>query len=131
MPGLKIHPFGAEHVDGAAALLEERHRRHREVEPLLGDGYDFSAEIEALRRGASASGVVGTRGGRVVGYLLGNGKDESRWGANVWVEAAGHAVEEAEEIRDLYATAAEQWFEEGRTRQYVLAPASDADLLDA
>ena len=26
-----------------------------------------------------------------------------RWGANVWVETAGHAVEAAEDLRDLYA----------------------------
>ena len=130
MPGLEIHPFGEDHLDGAAALLAERHRRHREHEPLLGDGYDFSAEIESLRGEPGASGVVGTRGGRVVGYLVGHAKDESRWGANVWVEAAGHAVAEAEDVRDLYAAAAARWFEEGRTRQYVLAPASDADLIE-
>jgi GNAT superfamily N-acetyltransferase len=131
MRGLEIHPFSEEHLGDAAALLEARHRRHREAEPLLGDAYDFRAEIEALFSGDGASGVVGTRDGRMVGYLLGTRKDDSRWGANVWVEAAGHAVEEADEIRDLYAGAAARWFDEGRTRQYVLAPASDRALLDA
>ena len=128
MPELQIQPFAAEHLEGAAELLEQRHRRHREAEPLLGDGYDFRAEIEALE---DPSGVAGVRDGRVVGFLLGIRKDDARWGPNVWVEAAGQAVEEAEEIRDLYATAAARWFEEGRTRHYVLAPASDAALLDA
>lgn len=128
MPGLEIHPFAAEHLGGAAELLEQRHRRHREAEPLLGDGYDFRAEIEALE---DPSGVAGLRDGRVVGFLLGIRKDDARWGPNIWVEAAGQAVEEAEEIRDLYAAAAPRWFEEGRTRHYVLAPASDAALLDA
>jgi GNAT superfamily N-acetyltransferase len=131
MPGLEIHPFAEEHLDEAATLLAERHRRHRETEPLLGDAYDFRAEIDALVRADGASGVVGTRDGRVVGYLLGTAKEERRWGANVWVEPAGQAVEEAEEIRDLYAAAAERWFDEGRARQYVLAPAADHALLDA
>jgi GNAT superfamily N-acetyltransferase len=131
MPGLEIHTFAEEHLDDAAAVLEERHRRHREAEPLLGDSFDFRAEIEALLSADGASGVVGTRDGRVVGYLLGTRKDDSRWGPNVWVEASGHAVEEAEEIRDLYAGAATRWFDEGRTRHYVLAPASDRPLLDA
>jgi GNAT superfamily N-acetyltransferase len=128
MPGLEIQPFSEEHLDDAAALLEQRQRRHREAEPLLDDGYDYRAEIESLE---GASGVVGRRAGRVVGFLLGVHKEESRWGPNVWVEAPGHAVEEAEDIRDLYAAAAARWFEEGRTRHYVLAPASDSDLLDA
>lgn len=128
MPGLEIHPFAAEHLEGAAELLEQRHRRHRGAEPLLGETYDFRAEIEALE---DPSGVAGLRDGRVVGFLLGIRKDDARWGPNIWVEPAGQAVEEAEEIRDLYAAAAPGWFEEGRTRHYVLAPASDAALLDA
>lgn len=128
MSRLEIHPFSEEHLDGAAALLEGRHRRHREAEPLLGDSYDYRAEIEALD---GASGVVGARDGRVVGFLLGIRKDDSRWGPNIWVEAAGHAVEEPEDIRDLYAAAASRWFDEGRTRHYVLAPACDSALLDA
>jgi ribosomal protein S18 acetylase RimI-like enzyme len=131
MPGLKIHPLTAEHLDDAAALLEERHRRHRQAEPLLGEAYDFRAEIEALLGGDGASGVVGTRAGRVVGYLLGSAKDESRWGPNVWVEPSGHAVREPEDIRDLYAGAAARWFEEGGARQYVMVPASDTGLVDA
>jgi hypothetical protein len=37
----------------------------------------------------------------------------------------------AETVRDLYATAAARWVEEGRSRHSVLVPASDAELLDA
>ena len=66
MPGLEIHSFTEEHLDGAAALLAERHRRHRQVEPLLGDGYDYRAEIGALEE---ATGAVALRDGRVVGRL--------------------------------------------------------------
>jgi ribosomal protein S18 acetylase RimI-like enzyme len=131
MPELEIHPFAEEHLDDAAALLAERHRRHQEAEPLLGADYDFRAEVEALWTGDHPSGAVATRGGRVVGYLLGIRKDDNRWGANVWVDPAGHAVEDAEDVRDLYAAASTRWFDEGRTRQYVMAPASDAPLLDA
>jgi GNAT superfamily N-acetyltransferase len=131
MSGLEIHPFAEEHLDGAASLLEKRHRRHRGAEPLLGESFDFRAEVEALRRDEAVFGAVATRDGRVVGYLLGITKDEARWGANVWVDPAGQAVEQAEDVRDLYEAAAARWFDEGRTRQYVMAPASDADLLDA
>jgi GNAT superfamily N-acetyltransferase len=127
MPGLEIHPFSEEHLDGAAALLAERHRRHREAEPLLGDDYDYRAEVDAL----GSDGVVAIRAGRVAGYLLGTRKDDARWGPNVWVEAAGHSVEEPEDVRDLYEAAAQNWVEDGRTRQYVLVPASETDLIDA
>jgi GNAT superfamily N-acetyltransferase len=131
MSGLEIHPFADEHLGDAAGLLEKRHRRHREAEPLLGESFDFRAEVEALWRGEAASGAVATRDARVVGYLLGLRKDDARWGPNVWVEPAGHAVEQAEEIRDLYAAAAARWVDEGRMRQYVMAPAADAAAVDA
>jgi ribosomal protein S18 acetylase RimI-like enzyme len=131
MSGLEIHPFSEEHVGPAGDLLAERHRRHREAEPLLGADYDFTAEVEALWNGDHASGAVGTSDGRVVGYLLGIRKDDNRWGANIWVDPAGHAVEEPEDIRDLYAVASTRWFEEGRTRHYVMAPTSDDPLLEA
>jgi len=131
MPGLEIQPFSDEHVDEAATLLADRHRRHRKAEPLLGEPADFRAELETLWNGEAASGVVGIRGGRPVGYVLGIQKSDEIWGDNVWVDPAGHAVEEAEDVRDLYAAAAARWVDEGRTRHYVVAPASDNALLDA
>jgi ribosomal protein S18 acetylase RimI-like enzyme len=130
MPGLEIRPFVEEHLDAAAGLLAARHRHHREAEPLLAAGLDFRAEIETLLAADHVSGEVGLRDGRAVAYLLGIRKDP-RWGPNVWVEPAGHAAEDAEDVRDLYAAAAARWVDEGRTRHYVVAPASDAPLLDA
>jgi ribosomal protein S18 acetylase RimI-like enzyme len=129
MPELEIQPFAAEHLDAAAGLLAERHRRHREAEPLLAAEPDFGGEIEALA--ADGWGVVGLRDGSVVAYLVGIRKPDETWGPNVWVESAGHAAEQAEDLRDLYAEAAARWVDEGRTRHFVQAPASDAPLLDA
>jgi GNAT superfamily N-acetyltransferase len=126
--GLEIHAFADEHLDAAASLLAERHRRHRDAEPLLDDGYDYRAEIQAFE---GASGVVGLRNGRIVGYLLGVRYDDARWGPNVWVDPAGYSVEEPEDIRDLYRAAATRWFDEGRTRHYAITPASDHAALDA
>jgi len=131
MPGLEIQPFSEEHLDAAGDLLAERHRRHREAEPLLTEPADYRAEVEALWGGEQASGAVAQRDGRVVGYLLGIRKDDRVWGQNVWVDPAGHAVDEAEDLRDLYATAAARWVDEGRTRHYAVAPASDTPLLQA
>ena len=131
MPGLEIHAFADEHVDDAARLLEARHRRHLEAEPLLSADKDFRAEIEALFGTDGVSGVAATRNGRVVGYLLGIRKADAVWGPNVWVEPAGHAAEDPEVVRDLYAAAAARWVNEGRTRHYAVVPASDAGLIES
>lgn len=126
-----VEPFAEEHLDAAAALLAERHAQHRRAEPLLPAAVDFRAEVEALWRREGASGAVAIVGDRVVGYLIGAPREDPVWGPNVWVELAGHAIEEAEVARDLYALAATRWVEEGRTRQYVIVPSADAALVDA
>ena len=131
MPELEIQPFSEEHLDAAAALLEQRHARHVAAEPLLAKEADFRAEIAALLAAEGTSGVAAIRRGEVVGYLLGTPKDEKTWGPNIWVDSAGHAAEEPELVRDLYGAAAARWHEEGRTRQYALVPASDGELVDA
>jgi GNAT superfamily N-acetyltransferase len=131
MPGLELQPFSEEHLDEAARLLRERHRRHREAEPLLTEPADYVAEVASVLAGDKVSGVVGIRDGRIVGYVLGIEKSDAIWGPNVWVDPSAHAAEEAEDIRDLYAAAASQWVDDGRPRHYVVVPASDRALLDA
>ena len=79
---------------------------------------------------AGASGAVATRAGSTVGFVLGSRRDET-WGANVWVEPAGHAVDEPETVRDLYALAATRWMEEGRNAHYAVVPTNDPALVDA
>jgi ribosomal protein S18 acetylase RimI-like enzyme len=131
MARLEILPFAEEHVNAAAGLLAARHRRHREAEPLLSARYEDPAREEVERLWAEGSGTVAIRKGCVVGYLLGTRRPHPAWGPNAWIEASGHAVEEPEDVRDLYASAAQRWVDEGRTRHYVLVPAHDAALLDA
>src|SRR5438093_10931023 len=101
MRGVEIQRFSDQHLDDAARLLAERHARHRTVEPLLREQADFRAEVATLWARDESSGAVALWDHRVVGYLLGAPRDDS-WGPNIWVEAAGHAVEEAEDARDLY-----------------------------
>ena len=134
MSKLEIHAFTEEFLDDAARLLADRHRRHRAAEPLLPAAYrETGAAREAIVEVLGfddADGVAATRDGHVVGYLLGIRKDES-WGPNVWVEPAGHAVEQAEDVRDLYAAAAAGWVDAGRKAHYAVVPATDGELLDA
>jgi ribosomal protein S18 acetylase RimI-like enzyme len=128
--GLELRPFAEEHLPAAAELLAARHGRHRSAEPLL-PAAAARDEVEAAWRLEGAAGAVALEDGRVVGYLLGAPKDDGVWGPNEWVEIAGHAVEDAEMVRDLYAAVAGRWVEDGRTRHYVVVPAADGALLDA
>jgi ribosomal protein S18 acetylase RimI-like enzyme len=128
-------PFGEEHLDGAAELLAARHQQHRKAEPLLSARFEDPAPARELVAAAydaeEASGSVAVDGSRVVGYLLGAPKGGEVWGPNVWVESAGHAVEDPEVSRGLYALAAARWVEEGRIAQYVLLPSHDEQLVRA
>ena len=129
---LEIRPFAPEFVGAAGELLATRQLAHRAAEPLLPKRYEDAAaaqaEVEALLAGDGVSGTVGLRDGRVVGYLLAAPRPNPIWGEHVWVELAGHAVEEPEDLRDLYAAAAVRWVEEGNVRHYALAPAHDEGL---
>ena len=118
MPRLEIRPFSAEFVRDAGDVLAARHRAHRAAEPLLPERFEdpatAAAEVETLLGSDDASGTVALYGSRVVGYLLGVRRSDEIWGPNVWIEVAGHAVEEPEDARDLYGAAAGRWVEEGR-----------------
>lgn len=131
MRELTIQPFSEEHLDGAAALLEERHEQQRKAEPALPANVDYRAEIAELWSAKERSGTVAIQGGEVTGYLLGAHREDEIWGANMWVEHAGHAVREAELVRDLYSAAAADWCDRGFTRHYAMVPASDPALVDA
>jgi ribosomal protein S18 acetylase RimI-like enzyme len=131
MPELTIQPFSDEHLDGAATLLAERHARHRESEQGLPASVDFRGEIEALWAAEERSGAVAIRHGELVGYLIGVHRQDLTWGSNIWVENAGHAVRDAETVRDLYAFLAAGWVERGFGHHYAIVPASDQALVDA
>jgi len=122
---MKIVPFADEHVDAAAELLAERHERHRAAEPLLPAEIDYRAEIAALladgATGAFADGA----------YVLAKPGPTQHWGPNIWVDPAGHAALDSEQLRDVWAAAATAWFEHGVTEHYALVPATDSSLIDA
>jgi GNAT superfamily N-acetyltransferase len=132
---IEIRPIDASDLDGAAALLADRHRRHRLAEPGLDPAFESShaagQEIATALAVDGASGWVATRAGAIEGYLVGHPKADATWGPNIWVESAGHAAAEPEVVRELYAVAAAAWVGAGRTNHHVLVPASDAALVDA
>jgi GNAT superfamily N-acetyltransferase len=121
-----IREFMDADVDAAAALLEQRHARHRDREPLLPDAVDPRREVAELWTRESVSGAFAAGG-----YVLGWSKPDDRWGPNVWVEAAGYAANDAELIRDLYAFAATSWLDQRLKAHYVVAPTGDQAQIDA
>jgi GNAT superfamily N-acetyltransferase len=137
MTRIETRPFDEGFLADAGRLLAERHRRHRLASPLLSPRYEdpavAEAEVAAAAKADDASGAVATRGGEVVGYLLGAPKPSATWGPNVWVEASGTATVpgDPEVSRQLYGAAATRWVDEGRTAHYVLLPAHDEDLRSA
>jgi ribosomal protein S18 acetylase RimI-like enzyme len=124
MSRLELVPFADEHLEDASRLLAARHAIHRRNEALLPERYEDPAaaleELEAAWRTEGASGSAALRDGRLVGYLIAAPRDPEVWGRNVWIELAGHAVEEAEDARDLYGHAAGRWVDEGNTRHYAV-----------
>ena len=127
MARVELHPFSDEHLDGAALLLAERHARHRTAEPLLPEITDFRQHIEREWRTDGASGAVALEHDKAVGYLIGQ-RREDPVGPHVWSHLAGHAVRDAELVRDLYGVAAARWVNEGLTRHFVFVPALE-DLI--
>jgi GNAT superfamily N-acetyltransferase len=132
MPEIEVVPLGGEHLDAAAALLADRHARHRATEPLLPEVDEFRPHIERELEQDGASGVVALRGDDVVAYLVGRLEDdpviEERRG---FVDFAGCAAREPEAVRDLYAALAVRWVAAGCPRHVATIPASDEPLIDA
>lgn len=130
-----VRPFADGDLDAAAALLADRHRRHRAAEPALAPAFEDTAvtrtAIEAALNAEAASGFVAVVDEQIAGYVIGMQKDRAVWGENVWIESAGHAATDPALVRELYAVAAAKWVDEGRTNHHVLVPATDAGLVDA
>jgi GNAT superfamily N-acetyltransferase len=133
MPGIEIEPLEDDHLDAAAALLANRHARHREAEPLLPDVSDFRAQVERDLDHELASGVVALSGDELVAYVVGRVEDDQLLGdRRAIVDFAGSAAAtgQGEAIRDLYSALAARWVAAGATRHLALIPAGDEALID-
>ena len=121
MPDVEIRPFSDEHLDAAAQLLADRHRRHLAAEPLLARGVDYRMQVEAEQ--AQGDGAVALVHGEVSAYLVARVTD-----VDAVVGFAGCAARDPELVRDLYASLSPGW---GRDRHRAYVPASDAAFVDA
>ena len=122
MSPVRIEPFTDNHLGGAAEVLAARHERHRAAVPLLAPG-DARAALDALWRKRGISGAVALADGRVAGFVMAEVVSHPLFGRCAWVAHAGHAADDGELLRDIYAAAAETWVEAGADRHYILVPA--------
>jgi GNAT superfamily N-acetyltransferase len=122
----EVVPFADEHLDAAASLLAARHARHREAEPLLPELADPRAAVEREWRKEGASGVLADDAYVIASpFAVAN----LHW---MQVGIAGQAIEgDRERMRDLYASAAQRWVDDGHAHHSVYAPSFDAELVDA
>lgn len=123
------------HLSAAAELLAQRQRRLRVSRPELPERFEDAGAclplLQALAEEDGAYGIIGFDGERAVGFLMGHGRSEEIWGRACWSPIEGQALADgvdAELVRDLYAPWSEHFVRQGRFRQYVLAPADDAEL---
>jgi GNAT superfamily N-acetyltransferase len=133
MSGIEIQPFEDEHLDRAAALLSDRHARHRAAEPLLPEVSDFRAQLERDLDHELASGVVAQRGNELLAYVVGRVEEDPMLGdRRALVDFAGCTAKagHGESIRDLYSALAARWIAAGASRHLALIPASDEPLID-
>ena len=133
MPGIEIEPLEDEHLAAAAALLADRHARHRMAEALLPEASNFRAQLERDLDHELASGVVALSGDELVAYVIGRVEEDPMLGdRRAIVDFAGCAAAEGrgEAIRDLYAALAARWVVAGATRHLALIPSSDEALMD-
>jgi GNAT superfamily N-acetyltransferase len=133
MSGLEVLPLEDDQLDAAAALLADRHQRHRQAEALLPKVDDFKAQLQRELEPDGAVGVVAMRGDEIVAYVVGRLERDPQLGdVRAIVDLAGCAAAagEAEAVRDLYAALAARWIAAGATRHLALIPASDEALTD-
>lgn len=118
-----VRAFDEADVEGAAALLVERHERHRAAQPRLAPLEDGREEVTQAWKAEGAAGAVALVDGRVAAYLIGSVRENEWWHRHVWVGLAGHAAREPEVIRNLYRFLAERWVEDGAELHVALVPA--------
>ncbi|MFN8484020.1 MAG: GNAT family N-acetyltransferase [Anaerolineae bacterium] len=135
---LEIVPFEEAMLPDAGRLLALRHRRDRAALPLLPDRFEDATVAETAVRAVldrpMAQGFAAVRGGRLVGYILGDMVIAEIWGRSGWVRLPGFATapeEDVDIVRDLYAALGERWVDFGCFSHYAVVPTADPALRHA
>jgi len=129
-PVFEIAPLRPDHLRDAAGLFASAYRAARRRQPLLPAGHEDPAQVllklERLARGRP--GVAAVRGGRLVGYLLGQVLPAFRGRRSAYVPEWAHAARgpgRLDVYRAMYARLSEHWVAEGCLSHLITVLAND------
>lgn len=130
--------FRNEDVTQASKLLASRHKKEREVYPILKREFEDRSYTEKLLNEMMKTGyIIGVcayEGNEMLGYILSNIKIDSVFGRYAWVSYEGLAISESETpelYRKLYAEIAKLWVSNGVLSHYVVVPAGYKEVIDS
>ncbi len=144
---LSVDTFNRDrHLDTAAQLYADRHKRDREREPLFPASFDdpapCRAQIERAFEQPGWRGVIAKDGSDVVGFAIMTPQNippthmlssffPPRGATIPYTALAAKAGYEHDAYRAMYGTLAEQFVADGYFDHAVAIPASDAESLEA
>jgi GNAT superfamily N-acetyltransferase len=134
---LKITPLEEEHLEEASALVCNRYKDLREVEPLLPYQYQESKNILPLLHNimeAGGPGVAAFQDGQLVGFLIGWYMPDFRGKRSVyspeWANAA--RLEKSRHIyEEMYRQIAEDWVGDKFVAHYISIFDNDSEAIRA
>jgi GNAT superfamily N-acetyltransferase len=135
MVKLDIVPLRKEHMEAAAALVADRYRSERNLNPLFPEQYGNPAAVLPLLnfKAEEQFGVAAVRDGKTAGFLL--SFPFSSWGVPaVWIPDCGHGAENPDRgylYRRMYAVLAEQWVKKGHLKHLVMTFGNERETIDA
>jgi GNAT superfamily N-acetyltransferase len=130
-------PFREEMIPEAGMLLARRHRRDREILPLLPARFEdpgvAAQAIESLWNEKYKNGYAALRAGQMVAYLLGQTSTDP-WGRGGYVYLPGYALAEQESpaiIQDLYSLLGDDWVKKGCFNHHLYLSAANENVIHA
>ena len=135
---MKFREFQNEDVSQAAKLLANRHKKERDVFPVLKSKFSESKNTEniinELLKDNYVKGICAYKGNKLLGYILSNIKSNSMFGRCASVSYEGLAIEDAETpelYRKLYSEIAKIWIDHGALYHKIMVPAGYQKVLDS
>ncbi|MBI9047849.1 MAG: GNAT family N-acetyltransferase [Anaerolineaceae bacterium] len=132
---MKIERFTESHLKEAAKVLAQSIQRLRSINPAISAKFEqismTHTHLQVLQQNG-AIGMVAIDNGKILGFLLGETREDEYFGRSVWAKLSSHALAEGVDsvlYRQLYAAAGEQWMAQGYPNHYVEVPAADEAAL--
>lgn len=143
---VRITPLEAKHLDAAAALLADRHRRDRGRDPRLPAAFEDAgrcrAQVERAANADGAAGVLAEIDGVPAGFAVMTPQlvAETSFLAQFFpprgasLSFAAHAARDGDEYdvyREMYAALADEFVRRGFFEHMISVPAKDAAAIEA